>query len=218
MKIRIKTKEELGGRPRSWNCNGEMDYLFGKVVEAQIDSVGNAFVDAWTVFKGEFEVIQTDATWIALKSLSCASIYEEYPCSDEFANYTREVSALSYGFFESPMAEEIFNLFDTYPAWEEWLLRKGFIEKKASLPPPPVRVGDIFNPFPVFKRDYQIIRTGRDTACLYCVRPAMKFADFRPVKIHDMAVITLEEFKALLGRQASNWKKIYKTRKAYSDI
>ena len=34
VRIRIKTEEELGGRPAEWNQNGRMDYLFGRIEPA----------------------------------------------------------------------------------------------------------------------------------------------------------------------------------------
>ena len=57
--IRVKTREELGGRPGNWNVVGEMDYLFGQTVRARLDEIyGAAFVDeGWWVFKGQFEVV-----------------------------------------------------------------------------------------------------------------------------------------------------------------
>ena len=57
--IRIKTREELGGRPEGWNDAGDMDYLFGQTVRARLDDGdGSAFVDGvWWVFKGQFEVV-----------------------------------------------------------------------------------------------------------------------------------------------------------------
>ena len=56
--IRIKTKEELGGRPESWDDDGLMDYLFGRTVRARLDeSDGSAYVEgSWWVFKDQFEV------------------------------------------------------------------------------------------------------------------------------------------------------------------
>ena len=33
---RVKTKEELGGRPKGWNSDGGMDYLFGRTIRALI--------------------------------------------------------------------------------------------------------------------------------------------------------------------------------------
>ena len=32
--IRVKTEEELGGRPEDWDDSGGMDYLFGQTVRA----------------------------------------------------------------------------------------------------------------------------------------------------------------------------------------
>ena len=32
MKVQIKTLEELGGRPESWNSEGKMDHLAGRIV------------------------------------------------------------------------------------------------------------------------------------------------------------------------------------------
>ena len=57
--IRVKTREELGGRPESWNDAGEMDYLFGQTVRARLDDGdGSAFADGgWWIFKGQFEVV-----------------------------------------------------------------------------------------------------------------------------------------------------------------
>lgn len=64
--IRIKTEEELGGRPDDWADNGAMDYLFGQTVEAGIDEDGDAFVYTskrltlchWAVFNGQFEILE----------------------------------------------------------------------------------------------------------------------------------------------------------------
>jgi hypothetical protein len=45
VKVYIKTRKEMGlpegGRPLVWNCQGEMDYLFGKVKRACVDLEGN---------------------------------------------------------------------------------------------------------------------------------------------------------------------------------
>ncbi len=36
MKVRVKSFEEFGGcRPDTWNCEGEMDWLYGQVVEVE---------------------------------------------------------------------------------------------------------------------------------------------------------------------------------------
>ena len=68
-KIRIKTKKEFDRLQECWNIEGATDHLFGEVKDALIDADGDAYVDDWWIFKGQFEILEWADSEIALSPL-----------------------------------------------------------------------------------------------------------------------------------------------------
>jgi len=71
MKIRVKSFEEFGGRrPDTWNDKGDMDWLYGQVVEARI-SGGCYYVHdyitgyTWYLLKDEIEELDNHQSYKA---------------------------------------------------------------------------------------------------------------------------------------------------------
>lgn len=63
VRIRVKTREELGGRPLNWDSSGNMDYLFGMEIDAwdydyeSFEIRNELDYQIWYVFKKDVDIL-----------------------------------------------------------------------------------------------------------------------------------------------------------------
>lgn len=136
-------------RPHGWNCEGKMDHYLGRTVKiTEIYGIGFHFkFDGMNGEEGSRHwcfnieniaglawieyITRDDFTYFKLKSLSCESILDGKPCSNEFDNYVREAFSYGYSFREDIPLKTIVALCEDH-SWLGWLIDHEYIRRERS--------------------------------------------------------------------------------------
>ena len=225
------TVQLVSERPEHWNPMGEMDSFLGAtVVITYISNFHFEFVgsNGWyfrvedikclistkedkpvvlETFKGNGYV------YSKLKSLSPWSVLEGGPCEDEFNNYVYHAD----DFYSDQPLEVILRECEEHD-WMSWLIHHDYIRcdliQEEYMP---IKVGDKFNSR--HDSEMMLCRVGQNTVVMIFLSGRTYASNIHGFEgetaihhVKDANRITLDEFKEILGTDASYWERIYKSK------